>query len=68
MTNIERVQKANIKELAKIIKEEFCGMCHSCEYCYTPDCRYDEEANDVNQDACEKGIEKWLNKEFEKQN
>ena len=38
-------------------------MCHSCEYYYTPDCGYDEEANVVNPDACEKGIEKWLNKE-----
>lgn len=63
MTNFERVKQENVSGMAKIIVNEFCGMCRSCEYYYRPECRFDEEANVVNEGACEKGIKEWLNKE-----
>lgn len=68
MTNLERVKLADINELAKIIINEFCGMCRSCKYYYTPNCKYDEEANEVNPNACEKGIEEWLKEETMSEN
>lgn len=63
MTNHERVITTDINGLAKIIRDEFCGTCRSCNYYYTSKCRYDEEGNDINPNACVSGIEAWLNSE-----
>lgn len=65
MKNLERIQIADAKEMAKIIRDELCGMCRACNYYYTISCLYDEKANEVNPGACEKGIEEWLNSETE---
>lgn len=65
MTNYERIMKYTPAELAIIMKNEFCAVCNCCLYYHTTKCRYDDEYNTINPNACEKGIEEWLNSKAE---